>query len=102
MKYHRLENYFKTNGVDSTVLEYEGEAYSIKYANGTLNVNEILKMPYPLPQIMYVPAERNLITYVKTSKELKLSSESLKEFLTEFDNARNEKDRLNFPSIALK
>lgn len=39
---------------------------------------------------MYVPAERNFITYVKTPKELKLSSESLKEFLTEFDNAKNE------------
>ena len=37
---------------------------------------------------MYVPAERNFITYVKTPKELKLSSESLKEFLTEFDNAK--------------
>jgi hypothetical protein len=37
---------------------------------------------------MYVPAERNFITYVKTAKELKLSSASLKEFLTEFDNAK--------------
>ncbi len=44
---------------------------------------------YQLPQIMYVPAERNFITYIKTPKELKLSSESLKEFLTEFDNAKN-------------
>lgn len=39
---------------------------------------------------MHVPAERNFITYVKTPKELKLSSDSLKEFLTEFDNAKNE------------
>ncbi|MBR7551686.1 hypothetical protein KC220_24405, partial [Mycobacterium tuberculosis] len=39
---------------------------------------------------MYVPAERNFITYVKTPKELKLSSESLQEFLTEFDNAKNQ------------
>lgn len=38
---------------------------------------------------MYVPAERNFITYVKTPKELKLSSPSLQEFLTEFDNAKN-------------
>ncbi len=38
---------------------------------------------------MYVPAERNFITHVKTPKELKLSSESLKEFLAEFDNAKN-------------
>ena len=38
---------------------------------------------------MYVPAERNFISYVKTPKELKLSSDSLKEFLTEFDNAKS-------------
>jgi hypothetical protein len=55
-----------------------------------LNINEIISENYVLPQIMYVPAERNFISYVKTPKELKLSSDSLKEFLTEFDNAKNE------------
>ena len=90
LNYHRLENYFKTNGVDKTVLEYEGDAYSIVYENGSLIISEVENKEYPLPQIMYVPAERNFITYVKTPKELKLSSDSLKEFLTEFDNAKNE------------
>lgn len=47
---------------------------------------------------MYVPAERNFITYVKTPKELKLSSDSLKEFLTEFDNAKEDlKGSLKLP-----
>lgn len=90
LNYHRLENYFKINGVDKTVIEYEGEAYSIVYENGSLTISEVQNKEYHLPQIMYVPAERNFITYVKTPKELKLSSESLKEFLTEFDNAKNE------------
>lgn len=90
LNYHRLENYFKINGVDKTVLEYEGDAFSIVYENGSLTINEVQNKEYPLPQIMYVPAERNFITYVKTPKELKLSSESLKEFLTEFDNSKNE------------
>lgn len=88
LNYHRLENYF--NGADNTLIEYEGDAYSIVYENGSLIINEMHNKEYPLPQIMYVPAERNFITYVKTPKELKLSSESLKEFLTEFDNAKNE------------
>jgi hypothetical protein len=39
---------------------------------------------------MYVPAERNFIAYVKTPKELRLSSPSLQEFITEFENARAE------------
>jgi predicted ATPase len=90
LNYHRLENYFKINGVDKTVIEYQGDAYSIKYENDSLIINETSGTPYPLPQIMYVPAERNFIAYVKTPKELKLSSDSLKEFLTEFDNSKNE------------
>ncbi|MBS1783778.1 MAG: ATP-binding protein [Bacteroidetes bacterium] len=90
LNYHRLENYFRINGVDKTVLEYEGDAFSIVYENGSLTISEMHNKEYPLPQIMYVPAERNFITYVKTPKELKLSSDTLKEFLTEFDNAKNE------------
>ncbi len=90
LNYHRLENYFKVNGVDNTVIEYQGEAYSIKYEKGSLVINEVTGASYPLPQIMYVPAERNFIAYVKTPKELKLSSAALKEFLTEYDNAKAE------------
>ncbi|MBY0244570.1 MAG: ATP-binding protein [Sphingobacteriaceae bacterium] len=90
LNYHRLENYFKVNGIEKTVIEYEGDAFSIVFENGSLVISEVQNKEYPLPQIMYVPAERNFITYVKTPKELKLSSESLKEFLTEFDNAKNE------------
>lgn len=90
LNYHRLENYFKVNGAEKTVIEYEGDAFSIVFENGSLLISEVQNKDYPLPQIMYVPAERNFITYVKTPKELKLSSESLKEFLTEFDNAKNE------------
>ena len=90
LNYHRLDNYLKANGVDNTVIDYQGDAYSINYKNGSLVIQEISGVAYPLPQIMYVPAERNFITYVKTPKELKLSSESLKEFLAEYDNAKNE------------
>ncbi|RLC19785.1 MAG: ATP-binding protein [Deltaproteobacteria bacterium] len=89
LNYHRLENYFKTNGADKTIIEYHGDAYSIRYEDGSLILNERSGDTYHLPQIMYVPAERNFISYVKTPKELNLSSDSLKEFLTEFDNAKN-------------
>lgn len=88
LKYHRLENYQNDN--QETVIEYKGDAYSIKFENDSLTINESGENSYPLPQIMYVPAERNFIAYVKTAKELKLSSESLQEFLTEFENAKND------------
>jgi predicted ATPase len=90
LSYHRLENYFKLNGEDTTIIEYQGDAYIIRYADGQIQIDRTSNKAYPLPQIMYVPAERNFISYVKTPKELKLSSPSLQEFLTEFDNAKND------------
>lgn len=90
LNYHRLENYFKINGIDQSIIEYKGDAFNINYESGLLYIEEVNNKAYQLPQIMYVPAERNFITYVKTPKELKLSSASLKEFLTEFDNAKED------------
>jgi predicted ATPase len=86
LTYHRLENYL----TKATEIEYKGLAYNISYRNESLVVEEIHEKEYPLPQIMYVPAERNFIAYVKSPKELKLSSDSLNEFLTEYDYAKDE------------
>jgi len=92
LTYHRIENYLIDNGpmFDSSVIEYQGDAYNIKFEYGALSISEAEKGNYPLPQIMYVPAERNFIANVKTPKQLRLTSESLKEFLTEYDKAKNE------------
>jgi predicted ATPase len=90
LNYHRLENYLQLNGKNSSKIDYEGDAYTIHYHNGSLDIHETANQVYTLPQIMYVPAERNFIAYVKTPRELKLSSDSLKEFLTEFENAKND------------
>lgn len=82
--YHRLENYQK----GETSIEYEGDAFAISYAGGQLSIRELSNQQYALPQVMYVPAERNFISYVRHTRELKLSSESLQEFLTAFDQAK--------------
>ncbi len=100
LKYHRLEKYLNenSNSTTNTIIEYRGDAYTIKYAEGILDIKEKKHSSYPLPQIMYVPAERNFISYVKTPNKLKLSSASLQEFLTEFDNAKNNiKGSLSLP-----
>ncbi len=90
--YHRLENYFfDIKGNDIAEIEFQGDSYCFKYADGNLLINEISERGnYALPQIMYVPSERNFIANVKTPKALKLTSDSLVEFVTEFDNAKNE------------
>jgi len=95
LNYHRLEKYFWNDDIslDNAEIEYVGDAYHMKYEKGALLISETPNGEYPLPQIMYVPAERNFIAYVKSPKELKLSSDSLKEFLTEFDNAKKRINR---------
>lgn len=89
LSYHRLENYLETSGRGDAEIEYQGEACTIRYAGGQLSITETGHQGYALPQVMYVPAERNFISYVRHPRELKLSSESLKEFLTAFDEAKD-------------
>ena len=98
LNYHRLDHYFYPQGLNTTEIEYQGEAFSMKYTQGQLVISENKTDAYHLPQVMYVPAERNFIAYVRNARELKLSSDSLKEFLTEFDNAKlNMKGVLHLP-----
>ena len=93
LPYHRIENYLKKD----TFIQYEGEAYIITYENEFLKLEEKKNNNYSLPQIMYVPSERNFIAYVKSPKELKLSSDALKDFLTEFDNSKEIVKNLELP-----
>lgn len=91
LAYHRISSYLEFGGTlfDTTEIDYNGDAYHIKYNKEGLSIREVKKAHYPLPQIMYVPAERNFIANIKTPKELRLTSDALKEFLTEFDKAKN-------------
>ena len=94
LPYHRLDAYL----YPESIIEYRGDAYSIVYQNERLIINEIPNNSYSLPQIMYVPAERNFLTYIKGAKELKLSSEALQEFNTEYYNAQQDmKGSLEMP-----
>ena len=89
LSYHRLENYLETSGRGDAEIEYEGDACTIRYAEGQLGIEAKDHSRYALPQVMYVPAERNFIAYVRNPRELKLSSDALKEFLTAFEQAKH-------------
>jgi predicted ATPase len=88
--YFRMENYLPELDKGNTYIEYVGDSFIIKFEKDTLAIEEVKNKQYPLPQIMYVPAERNFISYVKNTKELKIASESLREFLIEFEKAKEE------------
>ncbi|SEW20463.1 AAA ATPase domain-containing protein [Chitinophaga sp. YR573] len=103
--YHRLENYFKgSDGVDNTEIEYEGNAYHLTYKNGKFYVKKRNEPDFYFhPQIMYVPAERNFISTINNARLIKLSSDPLVDFLTEFDNAKREiKESVALPINKIK
>ena len=88
--YHKIENYFFDLKMrDFTEIEYLGEVYSFHYYYGKLEIEQISNSNYQLPQIVYVPAERNFISTVKKIKLLQLFSGALVEFMAEYDNAKN-------------
>lgn len=84
LQYHRLQNYFTLQ----TELSYWGDAVRIAYINGQMSVQRLGQESYQLPQVMYVPAERNFISYIEQPDLLNLAAGNLKEFLAEFDRAR--------------
>lgn len=96
--YHRINNYFIKN---NTEIFYEGDSYHIKYSQGgelTINkINGSLNI-YPLPQIMYVPSERNFISMINKPNLIKDLPDALLTFLSEYDKAkRTMKGNLDLP-----
>lgn len=90
LTYHRIENYFSNSeNRENTLIEYRGDSFHITFKEGNLYIEDAKNGYYPLPQIMYVPAERNFIANVKKAKALNLTSDSLIEFVTEYNNALN-------------
>lgn len=94
LKYHRLENYLSPD----TRIDYEGDSFGIYYFRGQLIYSKLnINNKYSIPQIMYVPSERNFLSYVRYSKELALSSDAFQDFLTVFNKAKLLKKPLSLP-----
>lgn len=96
--YHRITSYFRKN---KTEVYYEGESYKFSYtAKGEFLIEKVHNglSTYSLPQIMYVPAERNFISMVNKPDLIKQLPDGLLTFLTEYDNAKKEiKGNFNLP-----
>ena len=92
LSYHRLENYLKEN----TYIQYIGSAFSITYTKGQLSF-EKKEMAYALPQLMYVPSERNFISYMKSIRELKVASAALNDFLAAYTYAKEKMTEIPLP-----
>lgn len=83
--YQGLKNYFNS----LTYIEYEGDAYFLKYSDGKFTAKEI-KGKYLIPKIMYVPAERNFLSVVSKPTYLSYLPKPLYTFLDEFERSKKE------------
>lgn len=85
LKYHRINHYLKNN----TQIEYEGDILKIKYTKNTIphfeNVDNTVVL---VPQIIYIPAERSILSIVPNLNSIKGLPDALQDFAIEFKNAQ--------------
>lgn len=83
--FHRIESFVKEN----SYIQYEGQLYDFVYENGRFTVNDKNREVDGISKIMYVPAERSILSVAenkpKLLKELPDSSET---FFDEFVSAK--------------
>lgn len=65
-KYHYIDHYFKAD----SYMKYEGEAFTIEYKDGKVNIEPKKNGQYRMPKIMYVPAERNFMVAVEHAEKI--------------------------------
>lgn len=84
--YHYLSNFFKEG---KTFICYHGEKVDIQYRNDTIAVIEKEYGQYHMPQIMYVPAERNCMVAVEQAEKIRNLPPSLLTLQQVFKKALN-------------
>jgi len=99
-----IENHLKFQKIDKyvnkdTVVEYEGEVLYIRYTKDARPPHFKLKSKkdFKVPQIMYIPAERNFLTTVKNPNEIKGFPEALKTFAIEYKYGLDEFGNTEIP-----
>ena len=81
-EYQNLDGYFR----DDTIIDYEGERYSISYnmfKNQWPLFEKKSEKGYVVPKIMYVPSERNFLSVIKDANGVRGLPEPLFEFAEE-------------------
>lgn len=84
-KFHRIQNYFK----DNTEMIFYGTKYDFEYKNLKFIITPKNKgVAYLMPKIMYIPAERNMLSVIENINIIKDLPESLFAMLDEYDKAK--------------
>ena len=83
--YHRIESVLK----DETYIHFVGENYTFKYENSSFHILENEAKNNIVPKIMYVPAERSILSVAENkTKLMKELPDSCDAFFDEFSEAK--------------
>ncbi|MDR2086810.1 MAG: ATP-binding protein [Dysgonamonadaceae bacterium] len=82
-KYQKIDDYFTSN----SYIHFIGHVYEFEYRDDKFTINHLQNENYLVPQIMYVPAERNFLSAVDRYQVLKSLPAPLYTFSEEFEKA---------------
>ena len=82
--YYRINDYYK----DDTILEYEGLRYNFKYENKKFSLTVKVDEPENIYKVMYVPAERNILSVLNKPSNMKEWPKTLASFLETFEESK--------------
>lgn len=92
-EYHRIANYYRAE----TELEYDGVHYQFVYANEKLKVIPKDKQGVEVVKVMYIPAERNILSAVDKPSSIKGLPEPLSAFLEELEQSKLKLKTMTLP-----
>ncbi len=84
--YQNIQHYFRSD----TFLHFKGNAYEMIFEQGKLTVKKNDQNMYLRPQIMYVPAERNILSVLEKAENVRALPPSLNTLMDEFTKACRE------------
>jgi len=79
-KYQNIQNYFRRD----TFLHFKSETSEMIYNNGEFNVKTFKSNDYIRPQIIYIPAERNVLSVLEETENVKRLPQTLNTLLDVF------------------
>ncbi|RWX00258.1 AAA family ATPase [Flavobacterium cerinum] len=99
LAYQNIHNYLNAK----SYIEYIGDAYKLIYKDGQLSVMKLKEKDYSFPKIMYVPAERNLVSSIERLDKIKNLPSPLYTFYDEYADSKSEfLDGIELPVLGLK
>lgn len=86
MSFQRINNYVKPD----TIIEYEGDMLKIVFTGQTTpHFEKQTENNHRVPQIVYIPAERNFLSSIKNPYAVKGLPETLRSFAIEYKNSQS-------------